>query len=191
MASPLRRHAIAFSVLSAALGLCPLANAQDARPEMAWVNQDAFFFLHLRPAAVWNGDIGATLRKQIGAPANFAEAGLQQVLGIAPGDMESFTFVGSHLESTLFLVGGVKRAPVPRGVDKDFDFKKEDKSAVKDPKKCDPEGANEVSQPFGRDDGGVEDKAEYFMNMGNAHHHDDEAIRCGQDQAKAARGQGH
>jgi hypothetical protein len=97
--------------------------AQAPPPELALVPQDSFGFLHIRPADLWKGEVGAALRQQFADESAKINRATEPFLGAPFDEIESVTFAAKSVES----IGGFttrrieRRAPVFK--DKDFDLK--------------------------------------------------------------------
>lgn len=109
---------LAVTVVAFAAADANHASAQAVRPELAFVPQDSFAFLHLRPADLWKGDVAAGLRKQFPREAPDLLNNSERFFGVRLDDMESATLVASTTLSMRNFFGTRKVMPK-----KDFDFK--------------------------------------------------------------------
>ncbi len=124
-------RSILFCIALCALTAGPAA-AQNARPDLALVPADGFFFLQVRPAALWNGELGTKLRKDFPVPAEEGRRELTPMFGVSPDTVETAVFVAATVESMSYVIGGRQirsKTYEKKYYDKkDFDFKDSPKS---------------------------------------------------------------
>lgn len=134
-------RSIFFCIALSALSAGPAA-AQNARPDLALVPADGFFFLQVRPAELWNGELGTKLRKDFPFPAEEGRRELTPMFGVSPDTVETAVFVAATVESMSYVIGGRQirsKTYEKKYYDKkDFDFKDSPKSDdFKDKRKFD------------------------------------------------------
>src|SRR5262245_50435603 len=83
-AVPSRRTLLILSVAIATIHLSAGRATAQLRPELAWIPQNSVGFLHVRVGDLWNGEVGAPLRKQFPREAEQMRRELEMLLGASP-----------------------------------------------------------------------------------------------------------